>query len=364
MNIGHWEAGEFVTKQGAAFRALGAGQSPRGSRNEDMRPDVLLVDDFDTDEDCRNPETIKNKWDWFEQSLYPTRSISEPLLVVFCGNIIAKDCCITRAGAIADHWDIINIRDKDGKSSWPEKNSEAHIDRVLSKISTRSAEQEYYNNPIAEGDTFKEMIWGNCPPLSKLDFVVVYGDPSTSNKDRTSKNRKRSFKAAFIVGQRDSKFFVYTGFLEQAKNYEFVEWFYFLRDRIADKTQPYFRIENNSLQDPFYEQVFKPLFNDMGETKGYISISGDDRDKPDKYVRIEGNLEPLNRAGQLILNVDEKENPHMKRLEEQFLLVNPQMNAPADGPDCIEGAVWIINQLIANLAFEPEYGKRKHKNIW
>ena len=31
---------------------------PRGSRNEAIRPDVLLVDDFDTDEDTKNPDTI------------------------------------------------------------------------------------------------------------------------------------------------------------------------------------------------------------------------------------------------------------------------------------------------------------------
>jgi hypothetical protein len=363
-NPGHWESGEFVTKKGAAFRALGAGQSPRGSRNEEMRPDVLLSDDFDTDEDCRNIDTVKKKWDWFEQSLYPTRSISEELLVLWCGNIIAKDCCITRAGAMADHWDIINIRNKEGKSSWPEKNSEEDIDRVLSKISTRSAEQEYFNNPIAEGDVFKEMVWGKCPPLKKLQFVVIYADPATSNKDRQVKNRNRSYKSIFIIGHLDSKFYVYAGYLDQVKNYEFVEWFYFLRDRIGEKTQPYFYIENNSLQDPFFEQVFKPIFNELGDRRGHISITGDTRDKPDKYVRVEGNLEPLNRAGQLILNIDEKENPHMMRLEEQFLLVNPQMNAPADGPDCIEGGVWIVNQLIAALSFEPVYGKRTRKGEW
>ena len=39
----------------------------------------------------------------------------------------------------------------------------------------------------------------------------------------------------------------------------------------------------------------------------------------------------------------------MKRLEEQFLLVSPTLPAPADGPDCIEGGVWIINQKLSAL---------------
>ena len=61
---------------------------------------MLLVDDFDTDEDCRNPDVLNNKWDWWEHALYPTRDPSGSLLVVFCGNIIAEDCCIVRAGAV------------------------------------------------------------------------------------------------------------------------------------------------------------------------------------------------------------------------------------------------------------------------
>ena len=81
------------------------------------RPDVLLVDDFDTDEDTKNPDIIQKRWDWWENALYPTRSISEPTLIIFCGNIIAKDCCVVRAGSMADHWDIVNIRDKNGHST-------------------------------------------------------------------------------------------------------------------------------------------------------------------------------------------------------------------------------------------------------
>ena len=66
---------------------------------------------------------------------------------------------------------------------------------------------------------------------------------------------------------------------------------------------------------------------------GFIGIIPDTRAKPEKFDRIEGNLEPLNRLGKLVLNIDEKDNPHMKRLEEQFKLVNRSMKSPADGPD-------------------------------
>lgn len=363
-NLGAWESGEFTTLSGASFRAVGAGQSPRGTRNDEIRPDVIIPDDFDTDEATRNPETVKKNWDWFEQALYPTRSISEPLLIICCGNIIAKDCFITRAGKVADHWDIINIRDKDGKSTWAAKNSEAHIDRVLSKISLRSAQQEYFNNPVVEGTIFKEITWGKVPKLKELDFAVIYADPSTSNKDKATKTKGVSYKSCFLLGNKNGKFYIYTGFLDQTSNSKFINWFYVLNDKCKGKTQVYNYIENNTLQDPFFEQVFRPLFDEVGEKEGYLSIIGDDRKKPEKFVRIEGNLEPLSRNGQLIFNIEEQDNPNMQRLADQFLGVNPQLSYPADGPDCIEGGVWKINEKIKQLSFQPITGKRKIKNEW
>lgn len=341
--LGSWTEDEFVTKCGASFRAIGAGQSPRGSRNAEYRPDTLLIDDIDTDEECRNTDIINKKWDWFEQAVYGTRDTAIPLLVVFCGNIIAQDCCITRAGAMANHWDVVNIRDNNGNSTWPEKNSEEQIDTVLAKISTKSSQKEYFNNPLQEGDIFKEITYGKVPSLRKFKYLVSYSDPSTSNKDKQKKGT--SFKANILLGYLDGIFYIIKSYLDQVTNANFVEWNYAIRDFVGDKTQVFYYIENNSLQDPFYEQVYLPIFEELGESKGFIGITPDTRKKPDKYTRIEGNLEPLNRLGKLVFNESEKENPHMKRLEEQFLLISPQMKSPADGVDAVEGGVYIVNNL-------------------
>ncbi|MBQ7683645.1 MAG: hypothetical protein IJT48_04080, partial [Bacteroidaceae bacterium] len=264
-SVGAWTEDEFITKGSvgcacgaaptpAAFRAIGAGQSPRGSRNEAIRPDVLLIEDFDTDEDTKNPDIIQKRWEWWEQALYPTRSTSEPTLVIFCGNIIAKDCCITRAGEMADHWDIVNIRDKNGKSTWPQKNTEEDIDRTLSKISTLSQQHEYFNNPISEGDIFKDVVYGKVPPLSKFKFLVIYGDPAPGE----SKGKKgKSFKAVMLLGKRDGKLYVIKARLAQALNAEFIDWYVQLLEYVGGRSTVYCWMENNKLQDPFFQQVFK-----------------------------------------------------------------------------------------------------------
>lgn len=342
---GRWEENEFVITAGCSFRALGAGQSPRGTRNEAARPDFILIDDIDTDQDVRNPDIIKKRWEWIEQALIPTVSISGNYRILFNGNIIGKYCCITQAIEKANDAEIVNIRDKNGKSSWPQRNSEEDVDDMLSNISTASAQKEYFNNPLSEGDTFTEMRWGKVPRLSTFPFLIVYADPAPSN----SKNKSGSFKSAFLLGAKEGKYYVITGYLDHVTNDEFTQWFYSLKDFVGDKTQVYNYIENNTLQNPFYEQVFKPLFYEKSKTQGFIGITPDERKKPDKFSRIEGNLEPLNRDGRLILNETEKDNPHMKRLEEQFLLISPKLPAPADGPDCIEGGIYIINEKLTAL---------------
>ena len=353
---GSWTEDEFTTKGKVSFRALGAGQSPRGSRNEAIRPDVLLVDDFDTDEDTKNPDIIQKRWDWWENALYPTRSISEPTLVIFCGNIIAKDCCVVRAGEMADSWDIVNIRDKNGFSTWPEKNSEEDIDRTLSKISKKAAQGEYYNNPISEGEVFENISYGKIPPLSKFKFLVAYGDPAPGE----SKGKKgKSFKTVSLCGKLGTRLYVIKTFLAQALNAEFIDWYVRMLDFVGGKTNVYCYMENNKLQDPFFQQVFKPLVAKVRrEQKIALFIRGDEEKKTDKATRIEANLEPLNREGNLILNEAERDNPHMKELEDQFKLFTLTMRYPADGPDAVEGANRIIDELIRRIE-PPVFRSRK-----
>lgn len=361
---GSWEASEFTTRKGVAFRALGAGQSPRGSRNEEARPDVILFDDIDTDEDCRNPVIIEKKWRWIEDAAIGTRSVSGKTTIIFCGNLIAKYCCVALAMEYADYTDTVNIRDENGVSSWPQKNSEEHIDRVLSQKSWVSVQREYFNNPIAEGTVFKEMKYGKCPPLKEMQFVVVYADPSPSNKDKPAPKAKalNSCKAVVIVGYKDLIIYVYRAFVDITTNATFIDWLYAANDYVANKTQPYFFIENNTLQNPFYEQVLLPLIYQKGKERNYIlPITPDDRTKPDKYFRIEGTLEPMNRLGCLILNIDEKDDPHMKRLEAQFKSVEPNSKT-MDGPDAVEGATFIAKNKIWDMGDDTVETFRKPLN--
>ena len=348
---GSWETGEFTCQCGCSFRAIGAGQSPRGTRNKNFRPDFILIDDIDTDEECRNLERIKAKWKWLEEALIPTMSVSGNYRILFNGNIIAADCCITRAIAKAEelkvkgigHVDIINIRDKNGHSTWPEKNSEEDIDLFLSLVSASAAQKEFFNNPVAEGEVFKEIAYGKVPALSKFKFLVIYGDPAPGE----NKTKKSSTKTVCLLGKINSRLYVIKAFLDRGLNAEFIDWYVKLLEFVGGRTSVYCYMENNKLQDPFFQQVFQPLVRKVRRERNIsLYIRGDEDKKTDKATRIEANLEPMNREGNLILNEAEKDNPHKKRMEDQFKLFNLQLTFPADGPDCVEGGNRILDRKL------------------
>lgn len=346
--LGQWTDKDFSCKCGAKFSAIGAGSAPRGARNGNMRPDVICLDDYDTDSDCRNPEILEKKWDWFESALYPTRSISEPTLVLWCGNIIAKDCCIKKAGDLADNWDIVNIRDRNGKSTWPEKNTEEMIDKVLSKISEKAKQGEYFNNPVVEGKIFKNLPFGKIPALSKFKFLIAYGDPSYSN----NKKKNTSTKALILAGKYKGIFYIIKSFIGHILNAEFIDWYFELEKYVNGKTNVYYVMENNKLQDPFYSQVFLPLLREANKSYNKnLHISGDERKKTDKATRIEANLEPIDRNAAWIFNEEESDNPHMQELISQLKLFDMNLPYNADGPDAVEGAITMIEEKI--YACEP-----------
>ncbi|MDR0814768.1 MAG: hypothetical protein LBN37_03335 [Bacteroidales bacterium] len=341
QTFGKWEIDKFVIQRGCQFRAVGWGGKVRGSRKDNFRPDFILLDDFDTDEECRNEETMRQKKQWVEQALIPTRSISTHIRILVNGNIIHDDCAVKYFGTKADKFDVINIRDNAGKSTWAAKNSEADIDRVLSLISYESAQKEYFNNPMDGSDTFKDLKDGKIP-LLRTCHVCIYADPATSNKDVSS----GSYKAVGVIAKKGFDYFIVKVFLDTMSNAKFVEYLFecynFCREKQVENVRVY--IENNSLQNPFYEQVILPaIYERANQTGVFLPITGDEREKKDKYTRIEGTLEPINRLGHLFFNEKESENPHVQRLKAQFKNFSRKQKR-MDGPDMIEGAVFKLRE--------------------
>lgn len=351
-NPGSWTSYEFITRKGTSFRAVGAGQSPRGTRFENYRVDCILIDDIDTDEECRNEELVKKKFDWFQEAVIPTVSVSGQYRIIICGNLISKNCVVAYSMKLAHYVDKVNIRGEDGLSSWPEKNSEEDIDAILGLLTFRAQQKEYFNNPIVVGTVFEKMSYKVMRPLKDYKFLVCYTDPSYKSSN------KNDYKATVLVGKWQSEFHVIKAYCDQTSTANMIDWHYQIDAFVNNRVPVYYFMESNFMQD----NLIKEFWRESVKRDKVIPLKGDTRKKDDKFTRIEVLLEPLNRNGQLYLNIAEKDNKNMQNLDEQFVAISPTSKAHDDAPDAVEGAVFIINnkKQLGNQGIAIPKNKKKN----
>lgn len=66
-------------------------------------------------------------------------------------------------------------------------------------------------------------------------------------------------------------------------NAEFIQWYVQLLDFVGGRCPVYCYMENNKLQDPFFQQVFQPLVRKARREQGVeLYIRGDEDKKTDK----------------------------------------------------------------------------------
>lgn len=80
-----WSQSEIITSNGIKVIALSTGQQIRGRRNLAARPTLIILDDIETNEVCRNPESAYKLEDWLNKSVL--KSGSEKTNVIFIGTI-------------------------------------------------------------------------------------------------------------------------------------------------------------------------------------------------------------------------------------------------------------------------------------
>ena len=120
-NAGSWETGQFVTRDGTAFFARGRGQSPRGLRYRERRPDYIVIDDLDDDELCQNESRVRILTDWVKEALFGALDGGRGRFIMV-GNLISKNSVLAHiAKTPTVHLSRIDAIDRNGEPVWREK---------------------------------------------------------------------------------------------------------------------------------------------------------------------------------------------------------------------------------------------------
>ena len=353
---GNWQDGEFKAACGVKFLACGRGQSPRGLRDREARPDYIVIDDLDDDELCRNDKRVHDLTDWVKEALFGSLDVGRGRFIMV-GNLISKNSVLFNiANTKGVHLSKITAVDKNGEPVWKEKWTKEEAMAYRDFVGYRAWEKEMMHNPIVDGTIFRaEWIrYKKLPKLTKYEQLVCYTDPSF--KSTTSND----YKASRLWGKIGTELHLIDCYVRQDTVSGMVRWLYDLYERTRDTVSVQFFMEANFMQDVILDE-----FVTEGNIRGYqLPIMPDKRKKPEKIQRIEA-VSPLWERGFVFYNEALKGTPDMEVGIEQTLALERGSRVHDDAPDADEGAIWLLQRNARQESFQPVFGKRPTaRNIW
>jgi|WetSurMetagenome_2_1015567.scaffolds.fasta_scaffold07914_3 hypothetical protein len=360
---GSWEEGDFVDAQGVAYHALGRGQSPRGLRNHENRPDYIVIDDFDDDEIIKNEKRVQDAADWVTDALFGALDGGHGRFIMV-GNLISHNSVLEIMSKKKSMYvDMIQAYDKNGDPSWPQKYTKKDLQDYEEFVGYRSFQREMMHNPITVGKIFKRdwIKWKKPLKLNQYEMIIAYLDPSwkPGKKDDYKACKVWGKPKRGIPGTSPTELHCLYAFVRQSSIGEIVRWLYDLYESTPNIGIQFY-MEASFMQDTLLDD-----FTAEGDERGYqLPIRGDKRAKPNKEKRIE-DISPLWERGFVFYNIDMQEDIDMKAGIEMTLEFEHGMRGHDDGPDADEGAIWMLQRSNRRERNKPTWGYRQtSKNMW
>lgn len=214
------------------IEAYGKGSSVRGLITKDIRPDIILCDDLQDQEDLRSETIPDTDWNWF---LSDIKYLGQYTRIFIIGNNLGLKCIMEliagKANEIGYYFERVGIRDDLGHSTWSAKYTDEYIDkdeeqaRAIGKINiwiqerlclatndeTRTFKQEDFRY-------YSHTRWQKLKQTCTIFRMV---DPSYAMKKG---NNDPDPRAIIVVGvDKDNYWYVLDGFAECVTPLQLIE---------------------------------------------------------------------------------------------------------------------------------------------
>tara|TARA_R110002020_G_scaffold128392_3_gene287756 strand:+ start:4931 stop:6424 length:1494 start_codon:yes stop_codon:yes gene_type:complete len=115
-----WTHTDIILANGTRIVAVGTGQRVRGFLQGDTRPNLIIVDDFESELNANTPEARAKNKKWMTEAVIP--SLSDEGKIAMIGTVISEDCFLYW---IKDStaWNVLwySIINDENESLWPER---------------------------------------------------------------------------------------------------------------------------------------------------------------------------------------------------------------------------------------------------
>ncbi len=373
LSYGNWADGEFQTKDGKYFKALGLNQPFRGLRFGQYRPDFASVDDCEDRDRAKRPEMVRKYGEKITGDLKKAFHKKR-------GRLIVPNNYITKDGLLdflmdkfkdSKHFDLSKIdlatknitkenydKVKGWEPSWDERYSKQDVIDIILDDDYYTSQREDFNNPIEEGKLFKatEIVERNVHHRETFDGFLIHWDLSyTSTGD---------YKAGVLLGVKGTRLVVLEVFCQKCETPTAMECHFKWIEKYLSK----YGIVPLSFYDASVAQkaIYEPVIHQIAEDNECTYVPLPMHQSGDKHTRIETTL--TNIFHRKILTWDETLKERSKKDYEagrkQLLAFEKGVNID-DFPDTLERAC-ALSQLFfgyskAESSGKPLIGKRKKK---
>jgi len=349
----HWAVDDFVTLTDVRLKARGRGQRLRGLKHKQHRPDLIILDDLENDQQARSSELVKKLLSWITGAVYPAIEASGSLFWI--GTILARKSALYTAIHSEEepwrHWTRRLYRSLQGQevrdqgpgktnpqpltpdpfplvSLWPARHPVSKLLEQKRLMGSLAFNREKQNDPVDEEGVFQEAWFRfyHATDLTGKDLIVAgFFDPSIGIGETAD------YKAVLTVGleRREMIFYVLDayirrGTLDEALRAAFI--------RHEQRNYWLFGVEDN-----LFQKLLLREFDRLSKERGVVLPVRGVTAKTAKETRI-SRLSPLVERGQIRFC---KGQGNQDLLLEQ-LLYFPAKTVHDDGPDALEGAVGLL----------------------
>ncbi|MGO9622356.1 MAG: phage terminase large subunit [Desulfobaccales bacterium] len=340
----HWAVDDFVTLTDVRLKARGRGQRLRGLKHKQHRPDLIILDDLENDQQAKSPDLVKKLLSWITGAVYPAIEASGSLFWI--GTILARKSALHTAIHSEEepwkHWTrriyraLAEENTENGKpktengflSLWPARHPVPKLLEQKRLMGSLAFNREKQNNPVDEEGVFQEAWFRfyHAADLTGKDLMVAgFFDPSIGIGETAD------YKAIITVGleRREMTFYVLDayirrGTLDEALRAAFIrheQWTYWL-----------FGVEDN-----LFQRLLLREFDRLGRERGVVLPVRGVTARTAKETRI-SRLSVLVERGHIRFRPGQG---NQALLLEQ-LLYFPAKTVHDDGPDALEGAVRLL----------------------
>ena len=148
-----WNEDKLVLSNGVVIQAFGRGQSLRGTKHLEYRPDACLIDDVEDEESVNSPDGRDKTERWLMRTLLP--ALAPRARVRMLANMLDPDCLAVRlrktgVWTVREYpWEYV-LPDGSRGATWPARFPIEHIDTTRQEYERAGMLNEYQQEYMVE----------------------------------------------------------------------------------------------------------------------------------------------------------------------------------------------------------------------